>query len=169
VCIVNCGAAHGSSSWCAGRTCNGQRAPAALSFVLFADDEKIGGRLTRIVERFACLDRHAVYGKEGPRLVHERTPDIVLLEFSMPGTDGKQFLESCERRTPIPPVVAGTGCSGSDLVEEKRFLVESYRLGADSYVRMPAEFDELAEEAGQQVGPCGFLLNESPAQRKGRS
>jgi two-component system response regulator len=49
---------------------------------------------------------------------------------------------------------------------EEQDLVEGYRLGANSYVRKPVNFDEFLE-AARQLGLYWLLLNEVPSSRPG--
>jgi two-component system response regulator len=91
-------------------------------------------------------------------------PAVVLLDLKLPKVDGFEVLRRLreEERTRFLPVVILTSS------DEERDVIESYRLGANSYVRKPVKFDEFAE-AVQQVGLYWLLLNESPTQREGRS
>jgi two-component system response regulator len=45
--------------------------------------------------------------------------------------------------------------------KEERDLVDGYRLGCNSYVRKPVDFDEFIE-AARQLGLYWLLLNEAP-------
>ena len=45
--------------------------------------------------------------------------------------------------------------------DEQRDLVESYRLGVNSYVRKPVDFNQFAE-AVKQLGLYWLLVNQRP-------
>ena len=44
---------------------------------------------------------------------------------------------------------------------EEQDLLKGYRLGANSYVRKPVDFDEFME-AARQLGVYWLILNQSP-------
>jgi two-component system response regulator len=84
-------------------------------------------------------------------------PQVVLLDLKMPRMDGLEFLQRirAEERTRLLPVVVLTTSN------EDRDRVESYKLGANSYVRKPVDFNQFAE-AVQNLGLYWLVLNESP-------
>ncbi len=84
-------------------------------------------------------------------------PAVVLLDLNLPKLDGLQVLRRlrADQRTALLPVVVLTSS------DEERDLVESYRLGANSYVCKPVKFDEFAE-AIRHVGGYWLLLNKPP-------
>jgi two-component system response regulator len=88
------------------------------------------------------------------------SPAVVLLDLKMPRLDGLGVLRKvrADDRTRFLPVVILTSSN------EERDLVESYHLGANSYVRKPVKFDEFVE-AVAQLGIYWLLLNEAPARR----
>ena len=65
-----------------------------------------------------------------------RMPHLILLDLKLPKVDGLKVLERIrgDERTRHIPVVVLTSS------DEERDLVESYRLGADSYVRKTVDF-----------------------------
>jgi two-component system response regulator len=83
-------------------------------------------------------------------------PCVVLLDLKLPKIDGLEVLRRirAEPRTKLLPVVVLTSSS------EDRDIVESYSLGANSYVRKPVEFDRFTE-AVKQLGLYWALVNES--------
>jgi len=85
------------------------------------------------------------------------TPQLVLLDLKLPKVDGLEVLRRvrADARTALLPVVILTSS------REDQDLVESYRLGANSYVRKPVNFDEFLQ-AARQLGLYWLLLNESP-------
>ena len=84
-------------------------------------------------------------------------PQVVLLDLKMPRMDGLEFLQRirAEEKTRLLPVVVLTTSS------EDRDRIESYKLGANSYVRKPVDFNQFAE-AVQNLGLYWLVLNEDP-------
>ena len=68
-------------------------------------------------------------------------PDLILLDLKLPKVDGLAVLETVRNddRTRGIPVVVLTSS------DEERDLVDSYRLGADSYVRKTVDFSEFCD------------------------
>ena len=90
----------------------------------------------------------------------EPLPALVLLDLNLPFLGGLQVLERlrADDRTQLLPVVVLTSS------REERDLVESYRLGANSYVRKPVDFQEF-QTALEQLGLYWLVLNERPPVR----
>ena len=82
-------------------------------------------------------------------------PQVILLDLKLPKVDGLQVLEAirADERTRRLPVVIFTS-SG-----EEEDLVNSYNLGANSYVRKPVEFEQFLE-ATRQLGLYWLVLNQ---------
>jgi two-component system response regulator len=84
-------------------------------------------------------------------------PQVVLLDLKMPRMNGLDVLRSirADDRTSLLPVVVMTTSS------EDRDRIESYKLGANSYVRKPMDFNQFAETV-RQLGLYWLVLNEAP-------
>lgn len=84
-------------------------------------------------------------------------PAVTLLDLKLPKVDGLEVLRRtrADERTKLMPVVILTSSN------EDQDLITGYRLGCNSYVRKPVNFDEFVK-AAQQLGLYWLLLNERP-------
>jgi len=84
-------------------------------------------------------------------------PQFVLLDLKLPRIDGLEVLRRIRANafTKYLPVVILTSSN------EDRDLVESYDLGANSYVRKPVDFNEFLE-AARHLHLYWMTLNEVP-------
>lgn len=89
-------------------------------------------------------------------------PQMVLLDLKLPKIDGLEVLRRVrsDERTKLLPVVILTSS------KEQPDLVESYSLGANSYVRKPVDFTQFVE-AVRQLGLYWLVLNETPPPTRG--
>lgn len=88
-------------------------------------------------------------------------PSVVLLDLKLPKVDGLEVLRQirANERTHNLPVVVLTSSS------EEGDIIDSYDLGANSYVRKPVETDKFTE-AIRQLGMYWAVVNELPEVRK---
>jgi len=84
-------------------------------------------------------------------------PEVVLLDLKLPKIDGLEVLRRlrADERTRLLPVVILTSS------KEEQDVVNGYRLGANSYIRKPVDFDQFVE-AVRHLGLYWLVLNESP-------
>lgn len=84
-------------------------------------------------------------------------PSVVLLDLKLPKIDGIGVLRRIrahEQTQHLPVVVLTTS-------DEDRDKLDSYRLGANSYVRKPVDFHQF-HKAIRQLGMYWLVLNEPP-------
>ncbi|HVK55681.1 MAG TPA: response regulator [Burkholderiales bacterium] len=83
-------------------------------------------------------------------------PTVVLLDLKLPKIDGLEVLKRLrehERTKRIPVVVLTSS-------KEQQDIVESYNLGANSYIRKPVDFTQFMD-AAKQLGLYWLVLNEA--------
>lgn len=84
-------------------------------------------------------------------------PKVVLLDLKLPKVDGLEVLRNLKsnpKTQTIPVVVLTTSKQESD-------IVESYRLGVNSYIVKPVDFEKFVESV-RDLGLYWLLINQTP-------
>jgi two-component system response regulator len=85
-------------------------------------------------------------------------PRLVLLDIKMPKVDGIEVLRRVKASSDLKdvPVVVMTSSN------EERDVVESYRLGVNSYIVKPVQFDDFLDTVAK-IGMYWLLANRVPS------
>jgi two-component system, response regulator len=116
----------------------------------------VGNRVQVARDGAEALDFLFCEGAHAHRRI-EDTPKVVLLDLKLPKVDGLEVLHRVkgDARTQSTPVVV---LSSS---KEQSDVVKSYRLGVNSYIVKPVNFDGYAE-AVRKLGMYWLVLNQPP-------
>lgn len=93
---------------------------------------------------------------------YRKMPELILLDLNLPKVDGLEVLsrlQADERTRHLPVVVL----SSSD---EERDIMESYKRGANSYIRKPVDFREFSK-AMHHLGQYWLAWNIAPPLKAG--
>ena len=117
---------------------------------------KLTNRIHVVRDGQEALDYVFCTGKYADRKITDR-PHVILLDIKLPLIDGIEVLRriKADDRTKTIPVVMLTSS------HEERDLVETYRLGVNSYIVKPVDFEQFTESA-RTLGMYWMLLNRPP-------
>lgn len=135
-------------------------------FILLVEDNPDDEELTIRALRRHNLANDVRVARDGAEALEvlfaadQPPPQVVLLDLKLPKVDGLEVLRRVrgDDRTRRLPVVILTSS------REERDIVESYNLGANSYVQKPVDFAEFVE-AVSNLGLYWMVLNEAPPRR----
>ena len=138
--------------------------------ILLVEDSPYDAELALHTLRQHHLANHIVHVKDGQEALDwlfgngahsdrdtTRRPKVVLLDLKLPKVDGLEVLRALrgDPRTALLPVVVMTSSA------EDRDVIESYKLGANSYVVKPLEFDAFSS-AVAELGHYWLIVNRDP-------
>ncbi|HRD49376.1 MAG: response regulator [Candidatus Competibacter sp.] len=116
----------------------------------------LANRLVHVADGEEALDFLFARGAFSHRQAENR-PRVVILDLKLPKVDGLEVLRiiKADPRLRVIPVVMLTSS------QEERDVIESYRLGVNSFIVKPVDFDKFAA-AVRDLGMYWMLLNQSP-------
>ncbi len=137
-------------------------------FILLVEDNQGDEVLTLRALKKNNVANEVVVARDGAQaleLLHGPTaraaaPSMVLLDLKLPKVDGLEVLKAirADERTSLIPVVILTSS------KEEQDLISGYKLGANSYIRKPVDFNQFVE-AVKHLGLYWLVLNEPPPGR----
>lgn len=128
--------------------------------MLALKEGNLANKLIWVKDGAEALDFLFATGAYSSRKV-ENGPKVVLLDLRLPKVDGLEVLSriKADERTRQIPVVVMTSS------REDRDISASYKLGVNSYISKPVEFDEFAKVVSQ-LGLYWLLINRPPVLRQ---
>jgi two-component system KDP operon response regulator KdpE len=105
--------------------------------LLIDDDESLTELLSSFLANQGYTMRVASDGVVGLRMLFAHTPDLVVLDITMPQRDGWETLERIREVSDLPVVMLTAR-------DEESEVLRGFSLGADDYVTKPFSFAQLA-------------------------
>jgi CheY-like chemotaxis protein len=88
-----------------------------LSILVVDDDPDVRGFIVEALEEQGYIVREAADGREGIAEVDRETPDLIVLDFIMPGLSGADVARHARKRRPDQPILFVSGYSETDAVK----------------------------------------------------
>jgi two-component system, response regulator len=131
--------------------------------ILLAEDNAQDAEMTLRALRRGNVANPVHWVKDGAEALEflfsrrDRPPRLVLLDIKMPKVDGIEVLRrlKADAATRTIPVVVMTSSN------EERDIVETYRLGVNSYIVKPVQFEAFLDTVSK-LGLYWMLLNRVP-------
>jgi len=137
--------------------------------VLLVEDNPADAELALRALRKGKLANNIIWVKDGAEALEfifrsgayagrpDQNPKLILLDIKLPKVDGLEVLKRLkeDENTRVIPVVVVTSSA------EGRDLVKSYKLGANSYIVKPVEFEQFSETM-TKAGYYWMLMNKTP-------
>jgi len=130
--------------------------------ILLVEDNPHDAELTQRALKKTDLSARVAIARDGAEaleylLSNRPKPRVVFLDLKLPKIDGVEVLRRMrtDDRTRSIPVVVLTSS------QEERDITECYKLGANSYVVKPVEFDKFYKSVGD-LAIYWLVLNKSP-------
>jgi len=130
--------------------------------ILLVEDNPNDAELTQRALKKSDIGARLAIARDGAEaleylLSNRPKPKVVFLDLKLPKIDGIEVLRrvrSEERMRSLPIVVLTSS-------QEERDINECYKLGVNSYVVKPVEFDKFYKAVGD-LGMYWLVLNKSP-------
>ena len=120
-------------------------------------EHRVANRIHIVRDGAEALDFIFGRGAYSARQAQKNDPKVVLLDLKLPLVDGLEVLRQMKANpdTRHIPVVVLTSS------REERDMVESYKLGVNSYIVKPVDFDQFTQTV-RELGLYWVLLNQMP-------
>ncbi|QTA80035.1 Two component system response regulator, LuxR domains-containing [Desulfonema limicola] len=125
--------------------------------VLLADDHSIvRAGLCRIVEESGNMEvvAEASDGNDAVKKILETSPDVAVIDISMPGMDGLEVVSQIKKHKPGLPVIMLT------MHQEEQYVVKAIEAGAMGYITKKSAPEQLVDAISKVYSGKLYLTDE---------
>jgi DNA-binding NtrC family response regulator len=109
----------------------------SVRIMIVDDEEYIRASLTRVMKTEGFKAQVAHNGATALKMIQEELPEVLLVDFKMPGMDGMEVLRRAKELYPDLPVILITAYA------EVQGAVDAMRAGAHDYLSKPFDHHEV--------------------------
>ena len=121
--------------------------------LIIDDDPGFLTLLKAVLEQEGYTIHTANNGTEGLEQAHRASPDLIILDVVMPGTDGWQVCQQLRQTVDTPIIVFSGRASTQD-------VIKGFAMGAEDYVTKPCKLSDLKERVYKLAKRAGQYLPE---------
>ena len=134
-----------------------------IKILLVDDDDDFRWATGNILNAVGYHCIHAVNGQEALQFVEKEIPDLILMDYRMPGQDGLTVAAEMKQRIPAVPIIMITAYGEVDSA------VKAMKMGIYDYITKPADNNDLLftikralekQDLLQEVEQLRTVLNE---------
>jgi len=114
--------------------------------ILYIEDDRLTQRIiVSVLEKYFNKIFVANDGVEGIALYHEKLPDIILSDISMPNLNGIEMIETIKHYNPKQKIIFFTG------YDDLEYLKKSINIGIDKYILKPLKTEEMLSALNEVI------------------
>ncbi len=117
----------------------------AKNLLIIDDEKQIREMLAQYFERLGFTVRAVPSGKEALKKLETFTPNVVLLDYMMPGATGLDLFPRIKNSFPFAKVIILTGRGSEEIA------VKALKLGLDDYITKPFELARIRDVVRQYL------------------
>ena len=119
--------------------------PTRQRILVVEDDAGVRRFLVECLEMLGFIVIEAADGMEGLRRLSEAKPDLMIVDFAMPGMNGAEMIVAARDQCPDLPIILATGYADMGAVDKV--------VSADRVLRKPFHIDDLASSVRAALAP----------------
>ncbi len=115
-----------------------------MKILIIDDDPSVTDLLKLILAPTQAVIQHACDGEQGMGIVRDFKPDIVLLDYMLPGMDGMETTQQIRKVTKAPILILS-------VLDDPMTLARALNAGADDYLIKPVSRGVLIAQINNLV------------------
>ncbi|NQU15979.1 MAG: sigma-54-dependent Fis family transcriptional regulator [Desulfobacteraceae bacterium] len=119
--------------------------------LIIDDDDQLRKSFEKLLSEEGYMVEGAPSGEAGLKLVHEKVPDLVILDMRLPGMNGLETFQAIHEVEPKLPVIIMTAYGTTETA------IEATKMGAFDYILKPFDIPDMLGVIGQALEAGRFM------------